>query len=72
MQGLNHLIELLEMNLSVMSQVPSVYRRTEEALITANGIKEKVNSLEALLDAQQYENDTLTVHQIKTVWGEVK
>jgi hypothetical protein len=67
MKEIKELIDLLEMNTCVMSQIPSVYKRTREALRLATTINNKIKAVETLIDTPKYVNDIVTVHQIQVI-----
>ncbi len=46
MDEIKQIIELLELNLSIMSQVPSVYKRTQEALRLAKTADAKLDDID--------------------------
>lgn len=49
MDEIKQIIDLLEMNMKVMSQVSSVYKRTQEALKLARVVDQKIDGIERLL-----------------------
>jgi hypothetical protein len=67
MKEIKELIDLLEMNTCVMSQIPSVYKRTRESLRLATTINNKIKDVETLIDTPKYANDVVTVHQIQVI-----
>lgn len=67
MKEIKQIIELLEMNTQVISQIPSVYQRTQEALRTAKVVNNKLDAIHALIETQKYANDVITVHQIQII-----
>jgi hypothetical protein len=67
MKEIKELIDLLEMNTCVISQIPSVYKRTQEALRLATTINNKIKAVETLIDTPKYANDVVTVHQIQVI-----
>ena len=67
MKEIKRIIELLEMNMQAMSQIPSVYQRTEEALKTAKVVNHKLDAIHALIETKKYANDVITVHQIQII-----
>jgi len=50
MQEIKQIIEILELNTQIISQIPSVYQRTQEALRTAQQARTKAEELEVALD----------------------
>lgn len=65
MKEIKEIIGLLELNMQIMSQIPSVLKRTEAALFLAQQAQKKIDTLQKVINDQKYENDVLTVHQIK-------
>jgi hypothetical protein len=67
MEEIKKIIRLLEMNVVVTSQYPSVNQRTQDALSIAHLAQNKLDGLNALLAALEYVGSILTVHRIRTV-----
>lgn len=67
MKEIKQIIEILEMNTQIMSQVPSVFKRTQEALSIAKLADRKLDAIQALVDAPKYANDMIAVHQIQII-----
>lgn len=67
MKETEELIDLLKLNLQIVSQVPSVLCRTNDALKIAIKVNNKIKVIEQLIESQKYANDVLTVNHIKII-----
>jgi hypothetical protein len=67
MKELKQVMELLELNTHVISQLPSVYKRTQDALSAAKKANDKIIRLHKYLDSFEYANDVLTVQSIEKI-----
>jgi hypothetical protein len=67
MKEIKQIIELLEMNMQIMSQIPSVMNRTQEAISIAKIADRKLNAIQSLIDTPKYATNIVAARQIQTI-----